>query len=181
MIGRLLRSVRAGDTHLAWNHLALREVPAVICVSIPEFEPREPIPARFAGRGVGDNVSPPLAWTGIPDGAVELALIVEDPSVPLPRPFVHAVVAGIPPAWTDLHEGAIAERGPVRLGKTTIGKREYAGPRPVSGHGPHSYVFQLFAAESPLDLSASFAKRDLLAALAGRTVAKGRLNGTYER
>jgi hypothetical protein len=65
MTGRLLRSVRAGDTHLASNHAALREVPAVICVASPEFEPGEPIPARFAGRGVGDNVSPPLALTGI--------------------------------------------------------------------------------------------------------------------
>jgi len=62
------------------------------------------MPVRCAGRGVGDNVSPQLSWDGAPEDTQELVLIIEDPSAPLPRPFVHAVVTGIPASMKSLAE-----------------------------------------------------------------------------
>jgi hypothetical protein len=58
---------------------------------------------------------------------------------------------------------------------------EYAGPRPVKGHGPHIYAFQLFAVDRPLALGPSFGRRDVLEAMRGIVTARGRLDGTYER
>jgi hypothetical protein len=54
------------------------------------------MPVRCAGKGVGADISPPLGWDGVPDGTKELALIMEDSDAPLPRPFVHLIVYGIP-------------------------------------------------------------------------------------
>ena len=53
------------------------------------------------------DASPPLAWSGVPENACALALIVEDVDVPFPRPFVHAVAYGIDPATTNLAAGAL--------------------------------------------------------------------------
>ena len=65
MIGQLLRPIRAGEKHLASNDPAIRSVPATLTVSSPAFEPGGAIPSRYAGRGVGDNISPGLSWSGV--------------------------------------------------------------------------------------------------------------------
>ncbi|AMM20029.1 hypothetical protein AX769_07435 [Frondihabitans sp. PAMC 28766] len=61
-----------------------------------------------------------------------------------------------------------------------MGRRGYAGPMPVPSHGPHSYVFQLFAVDAPLTLPDAFTRGDVVAALPGHLVARARLDGTYE-
>ncbi len=70
------------------------------------------MPVRSAGRGVGDNVSPQLSWDGAPGDTQDLVLIVEDPSAPLPRPFVHAVVTGIAASTNSPAEGALNVTSP---------------------------------------------------------------------
>jgi Raf kinase inhibitor-like YbhB/YbcL family protein len=186
MIGRLLRPIRAGEHRLAYNHPAAREAADVLALHSAGFEHRGAMPTRYAGRGVGDNISPPLSWSGVPDGASELVLIVEDPSAPLPRPFVHAVVRGIPAEEGCLPERAlsdpaqVATRGLV-VGLTTLRRAEYAGPRPIPGHGPHTYAFQLFAVDRPLELAAPFRRAQILQAMSGTVIARGRLDGIYER
>jgi phosphatidylethanolamine-binding protein (PEBP) family uncharacterized protein len=74
LIARLLRGVRAGEKHLAWNHPAIRSAPSSIQLTSTAFAPGAPIPVQYAGKGVGQNISPDLAWENIPDGAVELVL-----------------------------------------------------------------------------------------------------------
>jgi hypothetical protein len=150
-------------------------------MSSPSFAANGNIPARCAGRGVGDNVSPALAWSGIPEGARELVLIIEDPSAPMPRPITHCVATGIPPDWSGVDEGALTNGGPLRLGRNFQRRPEYAGPRPLPGHGPHIYVFQLFAVARPLGVGSSFGRRDVLHAMRDEVIARGRLGGTYER
>ena len=105
-LGRLLNRVRAGDRHSAWNHTGLCGVPEVIALRSDWFEDGKPMPLRSAGIGVGDNISPPLDWNGVPDGTIELALILEDPDAPLPRPFLHLIAYGIPRDLKRLPEGA---------------------------------------------------------------------------
>jgi Raf kinase inhibitor-like YbhB/YbcL family protein len=183
LIGKALRGVRAGDRYLAWNDAALATVPDSLRLSSPAFAEGGVIPARYAGEGVGENVSPPLRWSGIPQDTVELVLIMQDPDAPLPRPVVHVLATGISPRAEGLGEGALggAESDGLRLGRGSFGRRGYAGPRPVPGHGPHRYVFQLVALERPLNLTNAPSLSELLVALRGNAIARGRLVGLYEQ
>jgi Raf kinase inhibitor-like YbhB/YbcL family protein len=183
LIGRTLRAVRAGDRHLAWNAPALAAVPDSIALASPAFAARAAIPPRYAGSGVGDNLSPPLRWSGVPAGAAELVLVIEDPDAPLPWPVVHALATGIPPIWQGLPEGALSltTGSPIRLGRGSFGRTVYAGPRPVRGHGVHRYVFEIIAVDRPLVLAGPADLAAVLTALSGHALAKGRLVGTFER
>ena len=178
-IGRLLRGVRAGDRHLAWDRADLHAAPASIRLTSPAFVEGGTMPARCAGAGVGDNRSPPLAWAGVPQGSAELVLLLEDPDAPLPRPVVH-LVAFLPPAMGGVDEGALAPGVPgIRFGRGAFGRAGYAGPRPPRGHGPHRYIFSLYALSRPLPGTPDFAAA--LAGMAGSVLARGRLVGMFER
>jgi Raf kinase inhibitor-like YbhB/YbcL family protein len=183
MLGRLLRNVRAGDRYLLSNDPSVREAPESMLLASPAFAAGASMPVRYAAAKPGLNVSPPLTWSNVPPGTAELLLVVEDPDSPLPRPSVHLVAMRIPPTLTDLAEGALArDAAPagVRFGRGTLGVLGYTGPRPPGGHGPHRYVFQLLALRTPLVVR-STSRRDLLGALAGNVLARGRLEGTFER
>ena len=93
VIGKALRGIRAGDKHLAWNDTALTTVPVRICLISPAFEDDRAVPIRYAGKGVGENLSPPLSWSGVPEEAAELVLIMQDPDAPLPPPVVHVIAS----------------------------------------------------------------------------------------
>jgi Raf kinase inhibitor-like YbhB/YbcL family protein len=187
LIGRALRGMRAGRSHLAWN---APEAISPICIELrsPAFAPGAPIPLRHAGVGVGDNLSPPLTWGTLPLDTAELALIIEDPDAPLPRPVIHAVVTGIAPQSGALPEGAlnvnssVAPSGPhFHLGRGSFGRLGYAGPRALPGHGRHTYVFQIFALDRHLELSDHPTRDQLVHALRGAVLGRGRLEGTFER
>ena len=181
-LGSLMRPVRAGESHLVWNDPRLA-APRLFALSSPVFADGRMMPKRSAGGGVGDNLSPPLDWTGVPRGAEELVLIVQDPDAPLPRPITHLIAYGVDPTAGGVEEGAFeaGRAGPIRFGRGSFGRIGYQGPRPVAGHGPHRYVFQMFALarlihfDSPPDLAA------VVAAMEGAALARGQLTGRYER
>jgi Raf kinase inhibitor-like YbhB/YbcL family protein len=175
MAPNFLRRIRAGESKLAWNHPHVSTAPETIVISSSAFADGTDIPLRHAG--VGSNISHPLSWDNIPDGTAELVLIVEDPDAPLPQPFVHCVAVGIPPAQSGLAE---ADLGKESRGQHTLGK-PYLGPAPVPGHGPHRYIFQLFALDQPLQAGVKPSKKTVLRALQGRVLARGKLTGNYER
>jgi Raf kinase inhibitor-like YbhB/YbcL family protein len=183
VIGRMLRGIRAGDKHLAWNDLALVAVPVRISLLSSAFADGQAMPIRHAGDGVGDNISPPLHWSGVPEDAAELVLIMQDPDAPLPRPVVHVIATGVAPNAGGLAEGALgpSASADIKLGCASFGRRAYAGPRPVPGHGPHRYIFQLVALRQPLAVAAAPNLRELLIALRGNAMARGRLTGTFEQ
>jgi hypothetical protein len=169
--------------HLASNHSSVRQTTRSLRLSSDTFPPEGSMPVRCAGRGVGDNGSPQLSWEGAPEDAQELVLIVEDPSAPLPRPFVHAVVTGIAASTSSLAEGALSatHEAHVTMGLNSLRQRAYLGPRPVPGHGPHDYVFELFALRRQLRETNRATKGRVLRLIDGLVVARGRLTGTYER
>jgi Raf kinase inhibitor-like YbhB/YbcL family protein len=142
-------------------------------VSSTAFGDDEPIPERYTCDG--DELSPPLAWTGVPEGVAELALVVRDPDA---DGFVHWVVAGLPAATTSLGEDALpAEAVETRNGFDTEG---WAGPCPPEGD--HTYEFTLYALAEPLDLQAGDeADTSAEAVESAESVATGTLEGTYER
>ena len=187
-LGRLLRNRRAGETHTAWNRPHLQG-PELLTLTSSGFDDGGAMPLEHCAKTIGGkDRSPHLVWTAIPSGAAQLLLVVEDIDVPLSKPAVHCV-ALIDPAVGHLEPGALAARQPgtgVRVLRSTVG-RGYHGPAPIKGHGPHRYVFQLFALESPLGSDPDATPPDrarprtLLAAVPPPVLGRGRLTGVYER
>ena len=147
----------------------------------------ESIPRRYTGEG--EDLSPPLSWTTLPEGTRELALICDDPDAPTPEPWVHWVLYKIPMSAGGLPEGLPAQaileapagscqgRNSWTSGRT-IG---YRGPMPPPKHGVHHYHFRLYALDTTLALEPGADKKRLLQAMQGHTLARGELVGTYER
>ncbi len=134
------------------------------------------IPRKHTGEG--EDVSPPLAWEGVPDGTREFALICDDPDAPVPEPWVHWVLYKIPASCTSLAEG---DNAGALEGKTGWGTAGYRGPMPPPGHGVHRYHFKLYALDEPLSLSAGASKDALLSEMEGHILDEAELIGTYER
>lgn len=187
IIGTLLRNKRAGEANLAWNLPALNGAEDLELTSEAFADDGTAIPVdHVAARAGGRELSPPLAWGPVPAGTAELLLVVEDVDAPMSKPFVHCV-ALISPSVTALGPGALARQAPapaVRVLRSTAG-RGYVGPAPIKGHGPHRYVFQLFALAEPALAEGGpgerAAPRALLAAVRGPVLARGRLTGRFER
>jgi len=140
------------------------------------FEPGGPIPMGHTGEG--EDLSPPLAWTGLPEGTKELALICDDPDAPRPTPWVHWVLGKLPPTLRGLEEG---DSGGGLEGKNDSDEKGWSGPFPPSGHGVHHYHFKLYALDTLLDARRIGTKDELLAAMKGHILEKSELVGTYER
>lgn len=143
------------------------------------------IPVQFTGDG--KDLSPPLTWSNVPSGTKELALIVDDPDAPTPKPWVHWVIYKIPADQKGLVEGfppnpTLPEVGGALQGKNTwensIG---YRGPLPPQGHGTHHYHFKLYALGRAIDAKPNLDKEGLLAAIADHTLATAELIGVYQR
>jgi Raf kinase inhibitor-like YbhB/YbcL family protein len=138
------------------------------------FAGGQPIPQRHSCES--EDLSPPLSWTDVPEGATSLALIVDDPDAPRGT-FTHWLGWGLDPAAGGLGEG---EAAPVE-GRNDFGATGYRGPCPPPGHGPHRYFFRLHALAHELELEPGAGRADLEQALAGRSVSVTELMGTYER
>lgn len=147
----------------------------------PAFGPNEAMDSRFTCEG--DDRSPPLEWSGAPEGTRSLALVVDDPDAPDParpqRVWVHWIVLDIPPTVASLPEGAsTALPAGARMGKNDWGKTAYGGPCPPVGR--HRYFHVLYALDAVLGLEAP-TKAELEAAMAGHVLARAELVGTYEK
>lgn len=143
------------------------------------FDDGARIPARHTGEG--DDTSPPLVWTDVPDGTESFALICHDPDAPLIRPgtygFVHWVLYGIPGTVSALPEGI----GDYVRGISDFKNRAYGGPMPPEGHGTHHYFFWLFALDSNPDLEPGLTMWQLLEKIEPNVIGMSRLMGTYSR
>jgi len=137
------------------------------------------IPRKYTCEG--EDTSPDLSWSGVPEGTESLALIVDDPDAPDPekpqRVYVHWVVYNIPPTTHGIPEGGSLASGPV-TGSNDWGKQEWGGPCPPIGR--HRYFFKLYALDTTLDLS-SATKKDLEDAMRGHILEKAELMGTYQK
>ena len=182
-IGLLLRHRRAGHDALVWAREDL-QAPETFSLTSPAFADGDPMPQRYRGRLRGLNVSPPLTWSAPPVGTSELVLIVQDPDVPIGKPAVHALSIGIDPTLHRLDENALTHPSPVdglRHGNGPFGRRGWMGPMPPRSHGPHAYVFQLFAVDHRLDLPERFTLEQTIEAIRGGLLARARLDGIYEK
>jgi Raf kinase inhibitor-like YbhB/YbcL family protein len=105
--------------------------------------------AEFGFGCEGGNISPHLRWSGAPEGTRSFALTCYDPDAPTGSGFWHWLVVNIPTNVTELAPGAGKQGGSLPPGalqtRTDVGKPGYAGPCPPPGHGPHRYIFTIFA------------------------------------
>ena len=129
----------------------------------------------------GEDVSPPLAWTGVPDGTKSLAIICDDPDAPMGT-WVHWVLFNIPAGIKDLPANispkSVIESG-AKHGKNDFRKLGYGGPCPPGG--THRYYFKLYALDTEINLDSGITKVQLLKAMEGHILAEGQLMGRYRR
>jgi Raf kinase inhibitor-like YbhB/YbcL family protein len=130
----------------------------------PAIPPGSEMPAQYTRDG--SDVSPPLSWSGVPEGTRSLVLLVEDPDAPSGI-FRHWVVFDIPPTARGLDAGYSANRPTAGFheARNDFGKVGYGGPCPPPGHGTHHYHFRLLAISRPtLDLRGTTPAHDVLKA-----------------
>src|SRR5262249_55269963 len=116
-------------------------------VTSTAFREGETIPKPHTGDG--KDVSPPLSWSGVPEGAKSLALICDDPDAPV-GDWVHWVLFNLPPETRSLSEGVSGKAGMpkgARQGNNDFKKPGYGGPAPPKGK-PHRYFFKLYALDT---------------------------------
>jgi Raf kinase inhibitor-like YbhB/YbcL family protein len=142
-------------------------------LSSPAFADGDPIPVRHTCDG--EDVSPPLAWTGPPESTVSLALCLDDPDAGR-YPFTHWLAWGLTPVAGSLAEG---EPGPAE-GRNDFGASGYRGPCPPPGK-PHRYVFTLYALDAEPELGPSDRRLSFDRALEGHVIASATLVGRYGR
>ena len=181
-LGRALDGVHAGAADLAVAHTELTGTHATIELTSPAFSYNDLIPAKYTEDGSG--ISPPLQWDGVPEGAVSLVLLVEDPDSPTPKPLVHGIAWNLPAQDGSIGEGALGDddhESRVPTGKNSYLSDHYLAPDPPTGHGPHRYVFQIFALDTRLHFEKPPGRSALLDAMRGHVLAKGLHIGIYER
>jgi Raf kinase inhibitor-like YbhB/YbcL family protein len=149
----------------------------------PSFADGGGIPRRFTCEG--RDVSPELRWSGVPEGAQSLVLVVDDPDAPDPAhprtTWVHWVLYDIPPDAVGLPE-AVGEAdlpAGTRQGLNDWKRRGYGGPCPPIGR--HRYFHKLYALDAQLGDLGSPRKADLERRMQGHVLGRAELVGTYQK
>jgi Raf kinase inhibitor-like YbhB/YbcL family protein len=147
----------------------------------PAFGDGKPIPAKYTCEG--EDTSPPLAWSGVPDGTKSLVLIVDDPDAPDPKApkmvWVHWVVYDLPASTTGLAEGVrVLPRG-AKIGLNDWKRPAYGGPCPPIGR--HRYFYKLYALDFMLPDLHQADMATVEGAMKGHILAEAQLVGTYQK
>lgn len=154
-----------------------------LTLTSPAFDHEDEIPARYTCEG--EDISPPLQWSGVPEGTQSLALIVDDPDAPDPlfpvMTWVHWVLYDIPPTASGLPEGVSASELPAGTleGLNDWKRTGYGGPCPPRGR--HRYFFKLYALDLVLPDLGNPTKKKLETAMKGHILEEAILIGTYQR
>jgi len=134
----------------------------------------------------GDDQSPPLAWSGVPEGAKSIALLIDDPDAPDPAApkvtWTHWLIYNLPPSRADSLAAGVKPsdlRGDARMGMNDWKKTAYGGPCPPVGR--HRYYHHLYALDTVLTFKHPPDRAEFLRAIEGHVIAKAELLGTYQR
>ncbi|GJL78778.1 MAG: hypothetical protein NPINA01_17670 [Nitrospinaceae bacterium] len=129
----------------------------------------------------GENVSPTLEWGSVPDDAMTLALILDDPDAP-GGTFVHWILYNLPAHITEIQDDLLREgqlENGTMQGQNDFKNIGYGGPCPPSG--THRYVFKLYALDRELELQPGATKKQLLQAMEGHILDRAQFVGTYSK
>jgi Raf kinase inhibitor-like YbhB/YbcL family protein len=159
------------------------EMPMSLTITSTAFVPNGAIPSLYTCEG--KDISPPLAWSGVPAGTKSIALIVDDPDAPDPAAptmtWVHWVLYDIPAAASGLAEAVKSTALPAgtREGSNDWDRKGYGGPCPPSGR--HRYFHRLYALDTLLPELKPASKATLEKAMQGHILAQAVLMGTYQK
>ncbi len=143
-------------------------------ITSPAFADNQNIPSKYSCDG--DGINPPLEWSGVPQSAQSLALIVSDPDAPNGT-WMHWVMWNISPLTTQVAENSVPP-GAVQ-GQASSGQNVYGGPCPPSG--THHYIFTLYALDAKLSIPSYSTADKLSQAMEGHILAQAQLIGLYAR
>jgi len=193
-IGRLLYNLRGNDSGLWHNDPEILKTPSTIEVTSDDFTHSGLLPLSTGSDYFinGDNTSPHLKWTNVPEGTQELVLVIQDPDTPTFFTAMHTVVVGISPNISSFKAGELTipkgsqppnpHQDGWRFGRAMMGFRGFVGPGPPRGHGPHRYYFYFYALKERLPEGAeNWKEGQLLAAVRPLVLARGEIMGTFER
>ena len=187
---KLMITIFVATTLLLSLQVFAQEIPETITVTSSVFDHHGTVPLEYSAYG--DNTSIDLAWSNLPAGTVQLALICDDPIVVeigmMPTPFVHWVAYNIPASASGLPAGLTSDAEVMGVagldgminGLNGTRRPGYFGPRPPANGQLHAYHFRVYAVDADLDLAAGLNKDELLAAIDGHVLATGMLMGHYE-
>lgn len=144
----------------------------IINVTSPVFKEGQEIPSRYTCDG--ENINPPILFNNVPESAISLVIIMEDPDAPNGT-FDHWLVWNISANINQVTEDFV----PGVEGKNSFGEYRYGGPCPPGG--PHRYFFNVYALDIPLDLPIETKKKELKKAMEGHVLAEGHLMGRYTK
>jgi len=147
----------------------------------PAFDRGGTIPTKYTCSG--EEVSPPLTVSEVPDGAETLALVMTDPDA---NGYVHWLVWNVPADLTEWPEGVApgdtaTELDGAAQGSTSRGTNGYVGPCPPPDDGPHTYRFVLYAVDGTLSLAPGANRGELEATLNEHRYGVSILEGTFDR
>jgi Raf kinase inhibitor-like YbhB/YbcL family protein len=154
-----------------------------LTITSPAFSHNGEIPARFTCDG--EDMSPALEWSGVPEGAKSVVLIVDDPDAPDPAApkmiWVHWVLYNLPTNAAGLPEGVKAADLPegTKEGLNDWKRSGYGGPCPPIGR--HRYFHKLYALDVVLPDLGTPTKKEIEKAMEGHILAEAELIGTYQR
>ena len=154
-----------------------------LAITSPTFTHNGPIPKLYTCQG--KDISPALAWSGLPAGTKSLALIVDDPDAPDPAApkmtWVHWVLYDIPVSAAGLPEAVAPAALPAgtREGKNDWKRTGYGGPCPPIGR--HRYFHKLYALDVVLPDLKQPTKAELERTMHGHVLGKAELMGTYQK
>ncbi len=176
----MLVGTSQADTTLSQNNT---ENTMALTLTSPAFAHNDLIPAQFTCDS--QDLSPALAWSGLPEGTKSLALIVDDPDAPDPAApkmtWVHWVLYNIPPQVTGLAEGIAPAQLPAGTleGINDWKRTGYGGPCPPIG--VHRYFHKLYALDTILPDLNQPTKAQLEQAMQGHIIGHVELIGRYQR
>jgi len=148
-------------------------------ITSPAFAAGGAIPGKYTCEG--QDISPPLFFTGIPEAAKSLVLIIDDPDAPDPSApkmtWVHWLLFNLPAQLETLGEDIQKLPEGTGTGSNDWKRNDYGGPCPPIGR--HRYFFKLYALDTRLDDLKSPDQAALLQAMQGHVLAQAELIGTY--
>lgn len=148
-------------------------------IKIKNLEDQKNLPEEITCDG--ENLIPEIELSGISETTESLALIMDDPDAQsvIGRTFDHWLIWNIPPETTSISNESLPSDAV--QGKNDFGKNSYGGPCPPKGHGPHEYLFKVYALDTKLDLPEGSTKQELEEAMKEHIIEKAETSGIYER
>ena len=152
-------------------------------ITSPAYADGAAMPAKYTCEG--DDLSPPLQWSGVPGGTQSLVLIIDDPDAPDPKAprmtWVHWVLYDLPTDSGGLPEDANSKGLPAgtKVGLNDWKRTDYGGPCPPIGR--HRYFHKLYALDTKLSALSRPTKADIEAAMSGHVLEKAEFVGTYQK